>query len=93
MEKDNELISMVSFVAEAKKESLELFESFLPYVNDEEDRICDIMEVDTQRTNAKQSALIAIAEKMKTAIKFRGCEDFNNHWSKLLAIKIELEKI
>ncbi len=93
MEKDNELISMVSFVVEAKKEALELFESFLPYVNDEEDRICDLVEVDTQRTNAKQCALIAIAKEMKTAIKFRGCEDFNNHWSKLLAIKIELEKI
>ncbi len=93
MEKDNELISMVSFVVEAKKEALELFEKFLPYVNDEQDRICDLMEVDTQRTNAKQCALITIAEKMKTAIKFRGCEDFNNHWSKLLAIKIELEKI
>jgi len=93
VEKDNELISMVSFVAEAKKEALELFERFLPYVNDEQDRICDLMEVDTQRTNAKQCALIAIAEKMKTAIKFRDCEDFNNHWSKLLAMKIELEKL
>ena len=89
MKKENELITRI----EAKKEALELFERFFPYVNDEQDRVCDLMEVDTQRTNAKQCALIVLAEKMKTAAKFRASEDFNILWGNLLSIKTELEKL
>ena len=59
MENENDLVTEV----DAKKEVLEIFKSFLPYVNDEQDRICDLMEVDTQKANAKQCTMIILKEK------------------------------
>lgn len=89
MEKENDLI--VEF--NAKKEALKLFKMFLPYVNDEKDRIFEIMEIDTQKANAKQCALITLSEKMKTALKYKHCVGSKNDCVNLLSIKKELEKL
>lgn len=64
---ENELL--VEF--NAKEEALKLRERFMPYVNDEQDRICDLMEIDTKEVNAKMCALITLAKMMETAIKYK----------------------
>ncbi len=89
MEKENDLVTEV----DAKKEVLEIFKSFLPYVNDEQDRICDLMEVDTQKANAKQCTMIVLKEKMKTALNYKNYEGSQIDCTNLLRMKIELEKL
>ena len=89
MEKENNLIVEI----DAEKEALKLYELFLPYVNDEQDRICDLVEVDTQKANAKKCALIALAGKMKTAMLYKHCSGSITDCANLLRIKAAIEKI
>lgn len=77
----------------AEKEALKLYNKFLLYVNDDKDIVFELIQINTKKANAKQCALIALAEKMKTAITFKGCRGLQSNLSNLISMKIELEKI